>query len=69
MKKKSTKLAKLEKNRYSIFTDDYTHCYYCHNYKIKLDIHEVYRSVVTDKEVWSTACVYHYVGLAIQTKW
>ena len=41
MKKKSKKLAKLEKNRYSIFTDDYTHCYYCKKYA-KTDIHEVY---------------------------
>lgn len=42
MRKKSTKLAKLERNRYSIFTNDYIHCYYCHNFKSKLDIHEVY---------------------------
>ena len=44
MKKKSSKLAKLEKNRYSIFTNDFNNCYYCHiNYgKSELDIHEVY---------------------------
>jgi PP-loop superfamily ATP-utilizing enzyme len=50
MRKKSTKLAKLEKNRYSIFTDDYKRCYYCKKYA-KTDIHEVYRAEVIDKEV------------------
>ena len=42
MRKKSNKLAKLEKNRYSIFTDNYNVCYYCNNAKEKLDMHEVY---------------------------
>ena len=28
IKKKSSKLAKLEKNRYSVFTDDLNHCFY-----------------------------------------
>ena len=42
MRKKSNKLAKLEKNRYSIFTDNYNVCYYCNNHIGRLDMHEVY---------------------------
>ena len=42
MRKKSNKLIKLEKNRYSIFTNDMTRCYYCHTRTYKIDIHEVY---------------------------
>lgn len=41
MRKKSSKLAKLERNRYSIFTDNFKVCYYC-GIGRKLDIHEVY---------------------------
>lgn len=41
MKKKSSKLAKLEKSRYSIFTNDFTKCYYCKR-QGPVDIHEVY---------------------------
>jgi hypothetical protein len=45
MKRKTTKLAKLEKNRYSVFNDSEDICYYCHRHKRadeKLDFHEVY---------------------------
>ena len=45
MKNKSKKLAKLEKNRYSILTDDLEHCYLCEaEYKyIKRDeLHEIF---------------------------
>lgn len=42
MRQKSNKLAKLEKNRYSIFTDNYSVCYYCNNHRDQLDMHEVY---------------------------
>lgn len=45
IKKKSDKQKQLEKNRYSIFTNDFTKCYYCHR-KLKddekFDLHEVY---------------------------
>ena len=41
MKNKSNKLAKLERDRYSVFTDDLEHCYLCG--KKKEDLHEVYR--------------------------
>ena len=40
MKKKSSKLKKLENNRFSIFTKDLKRCYYCH--KKATDIHEVW---------------------------
>lgn len=36
MKKKSSKLAKLEKNRFSIITKDLEHCYLCGNKKQEL---------------------------------
>ena len=41
MRRKSNKLAKLEKNRHSIFTDNFKVCYYCGMTK-PIDIHEVY---------------------------
>lgn len=45
IKKKSDKQKQLEKNRYSIFTNDFTKCYHCHR-KLKddekFDLHEVY---------------------------
>jgi hypothetical protein len=41
MKQKSNKLAKAERNRYSIYTDDFNHCYYCRKY-VTTDKHEVY---------------------------
>ena len=41
MKHKSSKLARAERNRYSIYTDDFNHCYYCKR-ETKTDKHEVY---------------------------
>lgn len=45
IKKKSYKQKQLEKNRFSIFTNDFTKCYYCHR-KLKddekFDLHEIY---------------------------
>lgn len=45
IKKVSSKRNKLEKNRFSIFTDNFNQCYYCKR-KVKenekLDLHEVY---------------------------
>lgn len=40
MKQKSSKLRKLERNRYSILTDDLEHCFICGT--IPVDIHEIY---------------------------
>ncbi len=40
MKKKSRKLAKLEKNRFSIITKDLKHCYICK--QEKWDLHEIF---------------------------
>lgn len=40
MKKKSAKLAKLEKNRFSVFTDNLDKCYLCPNKKDHL--HEIF---------------------------
>lgn len=40
MKKKTAKLRKLEKNRYSILTKDLEHCWLCG--KSPVDIHEIY---------------------------
>lgn len=40
MKKKSSKLAKLERNRYSILTDNLEECYICHQSPV--DLHEIY---------------------------
>ena len=47
IKKKSNKLAKLERNRFSILTDDLEHCYICKTMKLKQvkkeDLHEIFR--------------------------
>lgn len=40
MKKKTAKLARIERKRYSIFTDDLKHCYLCGD--TPADIHEVF---------------------------
>lgn len=40
MKQKTYKLQKLEKNRFSILTDNMDECYMCSNNKV--DIHEIY---------------------------
>lgn len=46
IKKKTNKLAKIEKHRFSILTDDLEHCYICTEREMKNifkeDIHEVY---------------------------
>lgn len=41
MKNKSSKLAKLERNRFSIFTDDLDTCMFCGRYAT--DLNEVFR--------------------------
>jgi hypothetical protein len=46
IKKKSNKLAKLERNRFSILTEDLDHCYICKTMKLKEvpkdDLHEIF---------------------------
>ena len=46
IKKKSNKLAKLERNRFSILTEDLNHCYICKTMKLKEvpkdDLHEIF---------------------------
>lgn len=45
IKKKSDEQNKLERNRFSIFTNDFDRCYYCHRKKQEtenFDLHEVY---------------------------
>lgn len=46
IKKKSNKLAKLERNRFSILIDDLDHCYICKTMKLKEvpkdDLHEIF---------------------------
>lgn len=39
MKYKTDKLKKLEKSRFSVFTNDMDHCYYC--YQKRDDLHEL----------------------------
>lgn len=39
MKYKTDKLKKLEKSRFSVFTNDMDHCYYCYN--CRDDLHEL----------------------------
>ena len=41
IKNRSTKQNKIEKNRYSIFTNDFKHCFYCGR-ETKTDLHEVW---------------------------
>ena len=41
IKQKSNKLAKLEKNRFSILTNNLEKCYFCNNKKMEL--HEAFR--------------------------
>lgn len=43
LKQKSSKLAKLERNRFSIITDKLDECYMCKRKNIKLELHEVLR--------------------------
>lgn len=56
MKKKSSKLAKLEKNRFSIFTDNFKKCFYCDN-KRGIDIHEVYGGSNRQRSMKNGLCV------------
>ena len=39
MRYKSNKLKKLENNRFSVFTKNFTHCYFC--LKPRADLHEI----------------------------
>lgn len=43
LKQKSSKLAKLERNRFSIITDKLDECYICKRKNVKLELHEVLR--------------------------
>lgn len=56
MRRKSSKLIKLEKSRYSIFTEDYVHCYNCHRIS-ELDIHEVYGGSNRIRSIKNGLCV------------
>ena len=61
MKKKSNKLAKLEKNRYSVFNDNENICYYCHRQKRsdeKFDFHEVYGGSNRQTSMKNGLCVH-----------
>ena len=49
IKKRTAKQNKLEKQRFSILTTDFTKCYICG--KPKNEIHELFRSEVIDKQV------------------
>lgn len=42
IKKATNKQKQLEKNRYSIFTNDFNHCFYCGVAQNRLDLHEVW---------------------------
>lgn len=42
MKNKTYKLAKLEKNRFSLFSDNENECFFCHS-TYKLTWHEIFR--------------------------
>lgn len=43
IKKKSSKLAKLERNRFSIITNDLKHCYICK--QAKWELHEIFGGI------------------------
>lgn len=49
IKKRTAKQNKIEKQRFSILTTDFTKCYICG--KPKNEIHELFRSEVIDKQV------------------
>lgn len=42
IKKATAKQKQSEKNRYSIFTNDFKHCFYCGKEQNRLDLHEVW---------------------------
>ena len=62
IKKKSSKLAKAEKNRFSIITNDLSKCYFCDNQKEEL--HEVFRGRNRQKSIqWGLVvpiCIKHH---------
>lgn len=62
---KSTKLAKLERNRFSIITNDIEKCYFCNNKNI--DLHEIFRGRNRQKSmIWGLvipACRKHHKEL------
>lgn len=49
LKQKSNKLAKKEKNRFSILTDNLEKCYLCSNKKV--DLHEIFRGRNRQKSI------------------
>ena len=55
MRNKTYKLQKLEKNRYSILTDDLEHCFFCKNEYV--DIHEIYGGCNRKMSMRSGFCV------------
>lgn len=55
MKYKSYKLQKLERNRYSILTNDLEHCYLCG--KSPVDIHEIYGGANRKTSMLNGFCV------------
>lgn len=57
MRKKSSKLANLERNRYSIFTNNFNICYYCGESRGKMDIHEVYGGSNRQRSMKNGLCV------------
>lgn len=65
IKKKSSKLAKLEKSRYSVFTDDLEHCIICG--KRKDHIHEIffgaYRQRSIKEHMVLPLCTYHHTQI------
>lgn len=62
MKKKSSKLARLERNRFSIFTNDLKHCYF--DGKEDVDLHEIFggcrRIVSMQYGLVLPVCRYHH---------
>lgn len=62
MNGKTNKLRQLEKNRYSILTEDMEHCLICH--KAEVDIHEIYgganRQVSMKNGFCIPLCRYHH---------
>jgi len=55
MKQKSSKLAKLERNRKSILTEDLKHCFICKQSPV--DIHEIYSAGSRKQSMKYNFCV------------
>ena len=55
MKNKTSKLAKLERNRKSILTEDLEHCYFCKQKSV--DIHEIYSGSNRKISMMNNFCV------------